>query len=127
MTVSLNSAEKELLEKLGINIDTLTAAKHKTKQSKDADKRPVTIDLSGISEQVNVVCKCCGNKSTMYLDYIKRVDMEGYTIKTVAKPTNDIKRERSSIVNKCEYCKDEMLSMRCQEALIQMIKNLRRV
>jgi hypothetical protein len=127
MDVTLNSAEKELLQKLGINIDTLKAAKRKTKQLQDDNKRPITIDLTGISEQVNVVCKCCGKKSVYFQDYVKRVDMEGYTLVSTNKPANPIKRERNLSTNKCIHCGDEKLVEYNQGALIQMVKNLRKV
>lgn len=126
---SLSAEEKALLEKAGINIDDLKKAidKENVPKKPKGNKAPKNIDLTAKSGIVYIHCKCCGKDSIKYVDYIKRVGEEGFSLKTVKQPTYPVTGEHQFSVIRCDHCTGKEMELYTPNQLIEMINNLRKV
>jgi hypothetical protein len=119
-TPALNDAERNLLLKLGLNLDKLFP---KERKRKDA---PPLVDMSKKSAKVVRNCVCCGVQTVTYADFVKRTDDTGFTLVTVDTPSHVVKVTHVADVFSCPRCQDEKLAgMFTKEELAKMVKNLR--
>jgi len=118
-TPALNDAERNLLLKLGLNLDKLFP---KERRKKDA---PPLVDMSKKSAKVVRNCTCCGIKTETYADFVKRADDTGFTLVSVDTPSHVVKVTHVADVFSCTHCADEMLGRMEKGELILMVKNLR--
>jgi len=118
----LTEKELDLLSKLGIKLPT---KKTSFEQKVVKDHRTKTTDLSPYSAKITRNCACCGKTSITYADYIKRVNHDGFAMRTVDSPSNQVMRFHTYSVLSCKFCNDEAIKEATQEELIEMINRLR--
>jgi hypothetical protein len=119
----LNKEEQALLAKLGFTENKIKnlLKPHRTKK----DVVPLT-NLVGTSGIIVMKCVCCGKTTESFVDYVKRTDTEGFTIKVVSAPSNAPTRQHDSIVYSCPNCADGELESFSKIDLATMVINLRK-
>lgn len=120
--MEFTAQEIALMKSLGLKPPT-----QKRKKSKDTGPAPININLDEKSGEITNVCKCCGNITTVYVDFVKRADCEGYAINTVEIPAHPVTEHMVYNVVQCIACRSEVLleSYEVKE-LVRLINNLRR-
>ena len=123
--MALTEYELNLLKDCGIKPEQLKALMPKPATKSDKAHPPVNHNLVGMSAKVNRTCQCCMSVTTTYYNYIKREDMEGFAMKTVAKPSHEVTRQHCYNVLICENCDNDKLQKADKKDLINMIFSLR--
>lgn len=118
----INAADLELLKKLGIKLPTKRTS---LEQKIAAERQPKTTNLTPYSGKVTRFCACCGKTTETFVDYVKREGCDGYAMRTVISPSNQIMRFHVYTVLSCVHCNTENIKTASTEELIAMIQRLR--
>lgn len=121
--MEFTAQEIALMKSLGLKPPT----QKRKKSKKDKAGAPIVVELDEKSGSITNVCKCCGNITTTFCDFVKRADCEGYVIKTVEVPSHPVTEKMVYNVVQCIACRNEVLLENYEvKELVQFINNLRR-